>query len=175
MIDTTPRGLARLARPSIAMDEDRRLRVLLIDDDSSMREIVSCLLVSFGYHCQTAADGVTGLARFDDGGWNLVLTDLSMPGMNGWAVADAIRRRSPTMPIVLLTGMTSPEVLRHAGERGLPVVSKPFRAEALRAAVANALQASAPTPATGSDRDIETVANDWTSRSGGQHFSWRPR
>jgi len=132
----------------VVMEEDRQPRVLLIDDDSTVREVVSCLLESFGYHCQAAADGVTGLAYADEGGWDIVLTDLSMPGMNGWAVADAIRRRSPAMPIVLLTGMTNPEVLRHAGEKGLPVVSKPFRVETLRTALANALQASAATQAT---------------------------
>ena len=149
------------------MDEDRQPRVLLIDDDSTVREVVSSLLVSFGYHCQTAADGVTGLAWVNEGGWDIVLTDLAMPGMNGWAVADAIRRWSPTMPIMLLTGLTNPEVFRLAEERSLPVVSKPFRVETLRAAVANALQASATAQATVSHRDIDAVADNSTSRSVG--------
>jgi CheY-like chemotaxis protein len=126
----------------VSMAEERRLRVLMIDDDPSVREVVSCVLDSFGYDCQTTADGVSGLARFDEGGWDLVLTDLAMPEMSGWEVAEAIRQRSPTMPIVLITGLYGPEVVRRAGERGLPVVPKPFRSEMLRAAVANALQAS---------------------------------
>jgi two-component system cell cycle sensor histidine kinase/response regulator CckA len=141
------------------MDEDRHPRILLIDDDATVREVVRSLLASLGYHCQTAADGVTGLAWIDEGGWDIVLTDLAMPGMNGWAVADAIRRRSPTMPIVLLTGLTNPEVLRPAEERGLPVVSKPFHAETLRAAMAHALQASATAQATVSDPNIDADAN----------------
>jgi CheY-like chemotaxis protein len=111
----------------------------------SVREVVRYLLVSFGYDCQTAADGSRGLARFDEGGWDLVLTDLAMPEMSGWEVAEAIRRRCPTMPIVLITGLIGPEVMRRAGERGLPVVPKPFRSEMLRAAVAKALQAN-PSP-----------------------------
>jgi CheY-like chemotaxis protein len=122
------------------MAADRQPRVLLIDDDPSVREVVRCLLASFGYDCQTAADGARGLARFDEGGWDLVLTDLAMPEMNGWEVAEAIRRRSSTIPIVLITGLIDPEVEPRAGERGLPVVPKPFRVEILRAAVANALQ-----------------------------------
>ena len=116
--------------------------MLVIDDDPSVREVVSYLLVSFGYDCETATDGAAGVARFDEGGWDVVLTDLAMPEMNGWEVAEAIRRRSPTMPIVLVTGLSGPEVIRRAGERGLQVVPKPFRSEMLRAVVAQALQAS---------------------------------
>jgi CheY-like chemotaxis protein len=116
--------------------------VLVIDDDPSVREVVSYLLASFGYDCQTAADGASGLARLDDGAWDIVLTDLAMPQMSGWRVAEAIRRRSPTMPIVLITGLVDSEVMQRAGERGLAVVPKPFRAEMLRATVAQALQTS---------------------------------
>jgi hypothetical protein len=116
--------------------------VLVIDDDASVREVVSYLLASFGYDCQTATDGARGLARFDEGGWDIVVTDLAMPEMSGWEVAEAIRRRSSTMPIVLITGLIDPEVMRRAAERGLPVVPKPFRSEMLRGAVAKALQAS---------------------------------
>jgi CheY-like chemotaxis protein len=124
------------------MVDGRRPRVLVIDDDASVREAVSYLLAEFGYDCETAADGLRGLARFDEGGWNLVLTDLAMPEMNGWEVAAAIRRRSPTMPIVLITGLTDPDVMGRARERGLPVVPKPFRWAMLRVAVTKALQTS---------------------------------
>ncbi len=121
---------------------DSQIRVLVIDDDPSVREVVSYLVASFGYDCQTAADGAKGLARFDEGGWDIVLTDLAMPAMSGWEVVEAIRGRSPTMPIILITGLVGPEVMRRAGEWGLPVVPKPFRSEVLRTAVAKALQAS---------------------------------
>jgi CheY-like chemotaxis protein len=124
------------------MVDGHRPRVLVIDDDSSVREVVSSLLVSFGYECETAVDGVRGLNRFDEGEWDLVLTDLDMPEMHGWEVAATIRRRSPTTPIVLITGLIDPEVMRRAGERGLPVVPKPFRSAMLRVTVAKALQAS---------------------------------
>ena len=128
------------APPGASMAEERQPRGLVIDDDSGIREVVRSLLASFGYDCQTAADGAQGLARFDEGGWDLVLTDLAMPEMNGWEVAEAIRQRSSTIPIVLITGLTDPEVVRRAGEGRLPVVQKPYRMEMLRVAVANALQ-----------------------------------
>jgi CheY-like chemotaxis protein len=125
------------------MAESRRPRVLVIDDDPSVREVLGLVLAPFGYDCQTAAGGSDGLARFDEGGWDLVLTDLAMPGMTGWEVAEAIRRRSSTTPVVLITGLVDADVIRHAEARGLPVVPKPFRAETLRSAVAEALHARA--------------------------------
>jgi CheY-like chemotaxis protein len=122
------------------MTDGHRPQVLLIDDDSHVRESVASLLALFGYDCQTAADGVTGLTRFDEGGWDLVLTDLAMPDMSGWEVAEAIRRRSSTMPIVLITGLADPKVMRRAGEQGWPVIPKPFTTETLRLVVANVYQ-----------------------------------
>jgi CheY-like chemotaxis protein len=124
------------------MEGERQRRVLVIDDDASVREVVCLLLTSFGYDSQSASDGASGLARFDEGGWDMVLTELSMPGMSGWAVAEVIRRQSPTLPIVLITGRIDAEVQRRAEEWGLPVVPKPFRVEMLRTIVTNRLQAS---------------------------------
>jgi CheY-like chemotaxis protein len=116
-------------------------RVLLIDDDPNIREIVSSLLESFGYECQTAADGRNGLVRFDEGSWDLVLTDLAMPEVSGWEVIEAIRQRAPAIPIVLFTGLSNQDVLRRARECRVMVVAKPFHAQTLKAALVEALYA----------------------------------
>jgi CheY-like chemotaxis protein len=130
-------GLQRL---SITMADARRPRVLVIDDDPSVREVVQSLLASFGYECQTAADGRSGITRFDEeGGWDLVLTDLAMPEMSGWEVVAAIRRRAPTMPIVVITGLNDSDVMQRATEWRLPVLTKPLSAQTLKAAVVEAL------------------------------------
>lgn len=122
------------------MSDARRLRMLLIDDDQNVREVLAHLLASFGYECQTAADGVTGLGHFDKGGWDLVLLDIAMPAMSGWTVVETIRRRDPLLPIVLITGMQEPAVMRRAREWRLPILLKPFRFEAVQTVVATALQ-----------------------------------
>jgi CheY-like chemotaxis protein len=121
------------------MSSATRPRILLIDDDPNVRDALQHLLASYGYDCQTAPDGVSGLARFDKGGWDLVLIDVVMPAMSGWTVAETVRRRVPTQPIVLITGMNAPAVIRRASELRVPVLTKPFRFEAVQTVVATAL------------------------------------
>jgi CheY-like chemotaxis protein len=122
------------------MAEARPPRVLVIDDDPSVREVIRYLLASFGYDCETAPDGATGLALFAEGGWDLVLTDLVMPEISGWEVVETIRGRAPSMPIVLITALSDAAVMRRADDLRVPVIAKPFRLEMLRAVVVEALQ-----------------------------------
>jgi two-component system, NtrC family, response regulator AtoC len=113
----------------------------MIDDDPSVLDVVSRVLLAIGYDCQTAPDGQSGLRRFDEGGWDLVLTDLAMPGLHGWDVVAEIRRRAPSMPIVVVTGVDDPAVITRACEWRVPVVAKPFQLETLKGALVEALYA----------------------------------
>src|SRR5262245_54062322 len=124
-------------------------RILVIDDDPSVRETVRSLLVAFGYECETADDGQQGLVRFDEGGWDLVLTDLAMPTMHGWDSVETIRRRAPTLPIVLITGVADAAVMHRAREWRVPVILKPFRLETLKATLVEALYPNVHVPNAG--------------------------
>jgi CheY-like chemotaxis protein len=123
------------------MSDAQRPRMLLIDDDQNVREVLAHLLASFGYDCQTAADAASGLTRFEEGNWVLVLIDIVMPAMSGWGVVETIRLRAPSCPIVLITGLNQPAVMQRAREWRLPIITKPFRADALRAVIVKALHA----------------------------------
>jgi CheY-like chemotaxis protein len=116
-----------------------RRRILLIDDDPNVREVLGHLLASFGYDVHTESDGTRGLARVTDAHWDLVMVDLVMPAVSGWRVVETIRRRRTAPPIVLLTGMNEPAVLQRAGQWRLPVIIKPFRADVIRTIVAAAM------------------------------------
>ena len=89
-------------------------RVLIIEDDPVVRGAVQALLDYFGYESGLAADGPSGLRCFDGEPWDLVLTDLTLPGMSGWEVVDAIRGRAPTLPVILITGVDEPMVRTRA-------------------------------------------------------------
>jgi len=123
------------------MSDPRQPRILLIDDDPGVREVLLHLLASFGYEVHAAADAASGLTRFKEGGWDLVLVDVVMPTMSGWGVVERIRQQAPTTAIVLMTGMNQPTVMQRARDWRLPVIVKPFRSDAIRAVVATALGA----------------------------------
>jgi CheY-like chemotaxis protein len=79
-------------------------RLLLVEDDADNREAMASLLELSGYQVTAAESGAAGVAAFRAGGFDLVLTDLGLPDMNGWQVAGAIKAASPEMPVALITG-----------------------------------------------------------------------
>jgi CheY-like chemotaxis protein len=113
------------------------LRVLVIDDEQTVREALADSLVEDGHTVLTAASGPEGLARLADGAKvDVVMTDLGMPEMTGWDVARAVRTRHPRLPIGLITGwavaLELTEEERHAVDF---VIAKPYTTEALRSAL----------------------------------------
>ncbi len=113
------------------------LRVLVVDDEPLVREILEVYLQQDHYQVTTAANGIEALERFKTAEFDLVLTDRSMPEMNGTQLAAAIKTLKPGQIIILLSG------LGDLGEEW-PVevdamVSKPFTLNTLRAAIASAL------------------------------------
>jgi len=78
-------------------------RVLVADDEAAIRKVVRDALERGGLEVETAVDGVEALERFEEGGWALLVTDLAMPRRDGLALVREVRRRSPTVPILVLT------------------------------------------------------------------------
>jgi DNA-binding response OmpR family regulator len=69
-------------------------RILLIDDDRSLLELLSGYLVSQGYETATASSGIAGLEAFAADGADLILLDVTMRGLDGWQVLGRLRKRS---------------------------------------------------------------------------------
>jgi DNA-binding response OmpR family regulator len=109
--------------------------LLLIDDDSSVRSLVSEMLTILGYRVDEASDGVEGLGLFDRGHYDLVVTDYMMPRLNGAAVADAIRRKGSTACVMVLTGCADDSGIEGLRHRGIPILAKPVGLTQLKAAV----------------------------------------
>jgi CheY-like chemotaxis protein len=114
--------------------------VLVIDDESEIRSVLRDMLRSFGHTVIEAASGEEGLACCDGGEVDVILTDVSMPGMSGWDVAAACRRRFPRVPLGFVTGWGDRLDTAETQRSGVRfVLSKPFAPVDLQSLVASVL------------------------------------
>ena len=117
-------------------------RILLVDDEEPIRGLLKRGLEMDGHAVSTAADGGDGLERLGEaeGGFDLLLTDIRMPVMDGIALAHAAKREHPRLVILLMTGFADQR--ERAGDLQdvvVDVLTKPFSLAEARAAVARAL------------------------------------
>ena len=112
------------------------LRVLLVEDNPQVRDFAEGLLADLGCDVVPAESAEAALARLDDKGIDLVLSDVVMPGMSGVELAQAIRDTHPKVPVLLATGY-SDEIVKRGSE--FAVLSKPFGAADLSKAMAAVL------------------------------------
>jgi CheY-like chemotaxis protein len=116
-------------------------RILVLEDEPQIREMLVDALGRAGHRVESAADGLAGLARFQGGEFDVVLTDLSLPERSGLDVARAVKRMRPGTPVVLITGwghLLDPALLAEAGV-DLTLV-KPFRLERVLSILDDALR-----------------------------------
>jgi CheY-like chemotaxis protein len=119
-------------------------RVLVIDDDEEHRTLVRAMLVAVGHEVVEAKDGDEGLKLVGKHRPDLVLTDISMPGLDGHAVISAIRLQHAGVPVIAISGgsaIPKDELLEKAAKLGATeVIVKPFEFRQLAGAVARALR-----------------------------------
>jgi CheY-like chemotaxis protein len=117
--------------------------ILVVDDETAIRDISRQTLEAFGYAVQTATDGADALAIFirDGGTIKAILTDIMMPIMDGPALIQAIRRLNPTIPIIAASGLTTNRTGSMFGIRHF--LPKPYTADAMLRALRDVLQGGA--------------------------------
>ena len=115
-------------------------RILLAEDNRTTQDIVSGFLELLGFEVALAANGIEALAVFLERSFDLVLTDLQMPAMDGLSLAGHIKERSPSTPVILLTGSENETVLKKVKSGPVDsVIFKPFMLEDLQRSVQAAL------------------------------------
>lgn len=103
-----------------------RERILIIEDEEAIRSILRELLLDAGYEVEEAADGPEGIAKFRAGRFVLVLLDLMLPGLDGYAVCEQIRRISD-IPVIMLTALDGEDAQIKAFElQADDYITKPF-------------------------------------------------
>ncbi len=130
-----------LEAASVSAKPMKGLRILAVDDEPSIREILAIYLTEEGCDVEFAAGGAEALTKFEKGRFDLLLTDYSMPGMSGDRLAAAIRASDPEIRIALLTGFGSQM------PQGAPlrlevdaIIAKPFSVQTLQTGIAEAME-----------------------------------
>ena len=119
-----------------------RLRILVVDDEEYVREIVAAVLNEDGHHTDMARNGTEALPLLDQHAYDLIVSDLRMPEIDGPALYREVERRHPdtVKRFIFITGTTYfPEYADFLKITKAPVLLKPFNLMALRQAVAQAL------------------------------------
>ena len=113
-------------------------RILVVDDEPSVRETIKMLLDLYGYQVHAVANGNEAIHCLENGGFDLLITDYSMSGINGDQLSLQIKQRWPHQPVLLLTAYAGTrDDSSFANVDG--VLGKPFMAEELKDAVAKLL------------------------------------
>jgi DNA-binding NtrC family response regulator len=116
--------------------------ILVVDDESEIREGLELLLQSEGYQVSSAETAMSGLAQLEERPFDLLLLDVSLPDRNGIDMLKDIHRQDPHLPIVLITAYGSIEMARAAFKSGaMDYITKPWSNDELLAQVAQAVEA----------------------------------
>jgi two-component system chemotaxis response regulator CheY len=115
---------------------DKNMRILVVDDFSTMRRIIKNLLRDLGFNNTTEADdGTTALPMLQNGQFDLLITDWNMPGMQGIDLLKAVRAdaRLQALPVLMVTAEAKREQIVAAAQAGVNgYIVKPFTAQTLK-------------------------------------------
>jgi excisionase family DNA binding protein len=117
-----------------------RPRVLVVDDEASIRELLSKTLALAEYEVDTAPDGRAAVERLRLGQYDLLIADLKMPGMDGLSLIREAKRFKGDLPVIIITGFSTESSAIEAVNLGVAgYLTKPFRVPQVLAAAAKAL------------------------------------
>ncbi len=124
-----------------------KANILVIDDEREIRNTLHEILSLEGHRVTVARNGPDGLSAFKTDKFDMVLTDLGMPGISGWEVARKIKELSPNTPVAIITGwglQTNPQAMKQAGMD--LTVPKPLRLGVIRKLVVEAMKMNSKPP-----------------------------
>lgn len=98
--------------PLLTAVHGKNRRILIVDDDAGIRFALLVALSGMGYEAAAASSGSEALNVLLRNPYDLVITDLQMPGMDGWTLISLIKDRFPNIPVVLMTGQEKEEVMK---------------------------------------------------------------
>lgn len=122
-----------------------RPRILVVDDEQAVRDLLAKTLTMADYDVDAAPDGASAIERLRAVEYDLLITDLKMPGMDGLSVIREARRTAPDLPVIIITGYSTEASAIEAINLGVAgYLTKPFRLPRILAATARALGEPVP-------------------------------
>ncbi len=126
--------------PLAALQPGGRRRIMVVDDEASIRDLLARTLALAEYEVDQAPDGRAALDRLKLGAYDLLITDLKMPVMDGLTLIREVRRFHPQIPIVIITGYSTEASAIEAVNLGVTgYLTKPFRVPKVLSVAAKAL------------------------------------
>jgi excisionase family DNA binding protein len=139
-----PRGDRPAAAAPATPVRSARQRVLVVDDEASIRDLLSKTLALAEYDVDTAPDGTSALDRMRAFNYDLLIADLKMPGMDGLTLIRQAKRIKADLPVIIITGFSTESSAIEAVNLGVAgYLTKPFRVPQVLAAASKALGAPA--------------------------------
>ncbi len=112
------------------------VRVMIIEDDEEMRSLLKDLFEEEGFETDSVSNGVNALEKLSEDHFDLVITDIRMPGLTGLEILPTIRKLNPETPIIVMTAYGSDDVRRRSLERGATIyLEKPIHLSKLRTVI----------------------------------------
>jgi two-component system, cell cycle sensor histidine kinase and response regulator CckA len=105
--------------------------ILLVEDEELYREHIARVLTKAGYEVLQAADGLEALSTLEKSKIDLVISDILMPNLNGYALVARLRAKWPNMPVILTTGYLSEDAAKTMMNGSVDFIPKPINAETL--------------------------------------------
>jgi CheY-like chemotaxis protein len=121
-------AIEEIKEAEILPEQKRKATILVVEDEEDVRELLKDILTDGGHEVEFTPDGEKGIELFRQKKFDLVFTDLGMPGMSGWQVAENIKKICQQTPVALITGWEVKQKDSELKASGVDlVVKKPFR------------------------------------------------
>jgi len=112
------------------------VRVMIIEDDEEMRSLLKDFFEEEGFETDSVNNGVDALEKLSEDHFDLVITDIRMPGLTGLDILPTIRKLKPETPIIVMTAYGSDDVRRRSLERGATIyLEKPIHLSELKTVI----------------------------------------
>jgi two-component system phosphate regulon response regulator OmpR len=116
--------------------EHRKKRILVIEDDAEMRSLLKDFVKEEGFDVDSVEDGSEAFRKLAKENFDLIISDLRMPGLGGLEILPGLKKIQPGVPVILITAFGSEEVHRRALERGADAyLEKPIHFDGLKALI----------------------------------------